>query len=233
MEKYGMSARTTQSLSAGLLILSLIHLAGPGQVQAQLAVAEGGPMVAVHTATALQQTLNTAEAIFQSLQWEFELAGYDEHPITFDISGIEGLLGQTTTVLWDIQALNNTISRLFALESAPASSSALQERIWEIRRYQFEVQTAARQIQTLGAQLQKTLHDMAILWDRILHILGGKQGHQQVQALLTQIHQTGARSEVAQAAFQQAMLSRMAEELVIDQAIDQINEEIFASMPRR
>ena len=100
-----------------------LSLAGPRQAQAQLAVAEAGPMVAVHTATSLQQALNTAEAIFQSLQWEFELAGYEEHAITFDISAIEGLLGQTTTVLWDIQALNNTISRLFALEAAPASST--------------------------------------------------------------------------------------------------------------
>ena len=190
-------------------------------------------MVAVHTAASIQQALNTAEAIFQSLQWEFDLAGYEEHAITLDISAIEGLLGQTTTVLWDIQALNNTISRLFALESAPASSTGLQERLWEIRRHQFEVQTAARQIQTLGVQLQKTLHDIEILWGRILHILGGKQGHQQVQALMTQIHQTNARTEAAQAAFQQAVLSRMAEDLVIDQAIDQINEELFATMPRR
>ena len=157
-----------------------------------------------------------------------------EHAISLDISAIEGLLGQTTTVLWDIEALNNTISRLFALESAPASSSALARTA--PGNPALSVRGADRRPADPDARRaapKNAARYDEILWDRILHILGGKQGHQQVQVLLTQIHQTDARTEAAQAAFQQAMLSRMAEELVIDQAIEQINEELFASMPRR
>ena len=72
-----MSPRARQGLSAGLLIAEPEQSRSAPPARPQLAVAEAGPMVAVHTATALQQAINTAEAIFQSSQWEFELAGYE------------------------------------------------------------------------------------------------------------------------------------------------------------
>ena len=190
-------------------------------------------MTLTHTANLFQQTVNTIEAIFQSTQWILELTGFDETGSTLDFTELEGLISQTQTVLWDIQGLDRTIRSLFALESAPASSLELQQRLWEIRRYQYQVQTAARQIQTLGYQLRKTLVDIRILWDRILAITGNKQGQQQIQALLIEIQKTEARAELSQAAFQQAMLSQAAEELVIEEAVQKMNVELFATMPRR
>ena len=116
---------------------------------AQMAVAESGPMTLTHVANLFQQTVNTVEAVFQSTQWLLEMAGFEELGVVLDLAELEGLITQTQQVLWDIQGLDRTIRSLFALESAPSSSLELQRRLWEIRRYQYQIQTAARQIQTL------------------------------------------------------------------------------------
>ena len=224
---------TTRIATILVTIVIVVSLLMPPPAHGQLAVAESGPMTLTHVANLFQQTVNTVEAVFQSTQWLLELAGFEDLGVVLDLADIEGLIVQTQHVLWDIQGLDNTIRSLFALHSAPTSSLELQRRLWEIRRYQYHIQTAARQIQTLPHQLRKTLADMRLLWDRILKITGNKQGQQQIQTLLTEIQKTEARTEMSLAAYHQAMLSKAAEQVLIDEALQNINGELFATMPRR
>ena len=217
---------------ASLLLLAALCLARPAH--AQFAVAESGPMTLTHTASLFQQTINTTEALFHSTQWILELTGFDDTGVTLDdLLALEGLITQTQVVLWDLQSLDTTLRSLFALDSAPRSSGELQHRLAAIRGCQYEILAAAWRLQTLGSQLKKTVVDMRILWDRILRITGNKQGHQQTHALLTEIQKTHARAELSQAAYQQAMLSGAAEQLLIDASLERINSELFATMPRR
>ena len=190
-------------------------------------------MTLTHTVTAFQQTLNTAEAIFQSLRWIEEMTSLETLGIAYEVAAINAALDQTYVVLWDIQTLDGTIRALFALEGAPTSTLALQERLWQIRRWKHEVQTAARRVQTLPIMVVRTLQDLKILWDRILAIFGNKQGQQQIQAMLVQLNRTQARAEISMAAYQQAMLTTEAEDTLIEEALQNINAELFADMPRR
>jgi len=190
-------------------------------------------MTLAHTTTAFQQTLNTLEAVFQSTQWLLELTGFDDTGSTLDLAAIEGLISQTTVVLWDIHSLDQTFRRLFALDSAVASTGQLYERLGDIRQYRSQLQGAAWQLQTLGFQLRNTLADIRILWERILRITGNKQGQQQIQTLLVEIQKTDARTELSLSSYHQVVISEHAEQLLIDESICNINAELFATMPRR
>ena len=101
-----------------VLLLLLFTLPAQGQ----LPVAESGPMTLTHTANLVQQTVNTLEAIFQSTQWILELTGFEDTGSSLNLLELEALITQTQTVLWDLQSLNRTITSLFALDCAPASS---------------------------------------------------------------------------------------------------------------
>lgn len=215
-----------------LVVAGLVGVCLASPALAQLPVQEVGPMTLAHTTTALQQTLNTVEAIFQSAQWVLEMSSYDSHGTEFG-GTVDAMILDTQQILWDINALDRVIRQLFALDSAPTSTKALQERLYAIRRYRFEQQSAARQVQTLPQLVLKTLADLRVLWSRILSILGNKQGQQQIQALLVEINKTEAVSQVSLAAYQQAMLTDAAEQTLIDESLEKINTELFATMPRR
>lgn len=216
-----------------LLLLGVVILWLPRAASAQLAVAESGPMTLVHAKTAVEQTLNTIEAVFQSSQWVLEMESFGDPGSRYGLEELDAIITQTQRVLWDIQALDSAIRRLFALEGAPTSTLALQQRLWEIRRWRSEQQAAARQIQTLPILVRRTIEDIRILWERILRITGNKQGHQQVQTLLVELNKTEARMEVSLAAYQQAMLTDAAEQTLIDESLELINAELFATMPGR
>ena len=216
-----------------ILLSTLILWLVPRQVFSQLPVQEAGPMTLAHTATAFYQTVNAWEAIFQSFRWIEEMTSLEGLGIDYEVSAILGLLDQTYVVLWDIQAVDRAIRDLFALDGAPHSTLALQERLWQIRRYKQEVQTAAHKIQTLPIMVHRTLKDIKVLWDRILGLLGNKQAQQQIQAMLFELNRTQTRTEMSLASYQQAMLTDAAEEVLIEEALQNINAELFADMPRR
>ena len=76
----------------------------------------------------------------------------------------------------DIQSLQRQITALFGLETAPASTSALRERLAEIRRLRWQCYSYAMRLQTLIKTALRTIQHVATLVNIISTFLGTKQG---------------------------------------------------------
>ena len=195
-----------------------------------------GPLLTQTAWGAFQQTLNTVEAVFHSTQWILTLTGYEDTGLGgsyhTDLDDLEGIISETQGVLWDAQSLMNDTTRLLGLDGAPQSTMALQDRLWDIRKIQYERKTKALQIQTLPKRVTNLVARIRNLGARILDILGEKQGSQQVQAMLQQVQYLEGQSQVIQAAYNNAMLTDSMEHQLIGQSLWHINEAVYSTMPR-
>ena len=63
----------------------------------------------------------------------------------------------------DIQSLQRQITALFDLETAPASTSALRERLAEIRRLRWQCYSYAMRLQTLIKTALRTIQHLVTL----------------------------------------------------------------------
>ena len=62
-----------------------------------------------------------------------------------------------------MQSLQRQITALFGLETAPASTSALRERLAEIRRLRWQCYSYAMRLQTLIKTALRTIQHLATL----------------------------------------------------------------------
>ena len=88
------------------------------------------------------------------------------------------ILQQVEVLDNDIQSLQRQITALFGLETAPASTSALRERLAEIRRLRWQCYSYAMRLQTLIKTALRTIQHVATLVNSISTFLGAKQGMQ-------------------------------------------------------
>ena len=69
--------------------------------------------------------------------------------------------------------------------------------------------------------------------DRIMQVLGAKQGGQQLQAMAQNMTLAQAQSQVIVASYQQAILTDLAERPLVEQSWDLINDALYQDWPRR
>jgi hypothetical protein len=162
-----------------------------------------------------------------------DLSPYGDHAATYDPAIIDEMANRTQAILWDINAINRQIAGVLNINTAPDGTIMLQQRLAELRQIRYQQQSAARQVQTLPSLVKQTLADLTGLWNRILDIAGGKQGHQQAEAMLVKLNETQVKSEMTMSAFQQAVLTDAAEQTLIDESLKRINAAMWASVPRR
>jgi len=192
-----------------------------------------GPLLVETTWTSLQQTLNTIEAVFHSVEWILDLSPYDDHAAGFDVAVLDEMYGRTQSILWNIGRIDAEIAGMFNVTTAPDNIAMLQLRLGQIRQIRYENQSAARRVQSLPVLVKQTLVDLIALWNRVLDILGGKQGHQQTHDLLVKLNETQVRADMTMSAFQQATLVDAQEQTLIDESLKRINVQLFATVPRR
>ena len=218
-----------------LIVLSLV-LAMPGYAWSQLAVYDALNH-GKNTVTALQSTISAVEAVVHTGYWFMELEPWGDSPLAGsfgeDLVELEGILAETQAILFELKAIQDQFARVFSLDSAPDSTAGLQERMWEIRRIRAESYRRARDIQTLPGRITNVIGRMWGLADRIMQVLGAKQGGQQLQAMAQNMTLAQAQTQVIVASYQQAVLTDAAERPMVEQAWDLINEQLYADWPRR
>ena len=85
-----------------------------------------------------------------------------------------------------------------------------------MRQIRAEAQRRARDIQTLPVRIKNVIGRIIGLWDRLMGVIGAKQTGQQVQAMLQQQTHIEAQTQVILAAYQQAVLTDMAERPLVE-----------------
>jgi hypothetical protein len=182
----------------------------------------------------VQNTITALQSIQLVLDSALNLTGYGDtglEGLESDMDQLTGIMTESEAILWNVHSLEQQVAFLFGLDTAPDSTRALRERLYEIRRYQFEQQMAARRIQTLQATAIDTVKRIIRLWERILDVLGEKQSAQVLQSQLTQLQYLHQKQTVTLAAYQQAQLAEMQQEPLIDESLERINDQLLSDWP--
>lgn len=181
--------------------------------------------------TALQSTLTTIEQIFQSAQWVLNLTPLDDISTAGGIAEDMQLLGQLVEqaqgLSYDLASLEAQIDALFNLDTAPDTSSGLQERLTEIRRVKWQCYSYAMKVQTLMRTALRTVEHLQGLLDTVGQILGTKQGHQTHAQVTTVAAKHLANLDTQMASFNRAQAVDRMEELLTLESLRRINCHVW------
>jgi conjugal transfer/entry exclusion protein len=215
---------TRLSLSL-LLVLGLTPLA-----QAQLVVIDPAD-IAQNTITAIETTLTTIETVLIEANQILDLTPLDgigvADGIVQDMQLLGQLVEQAQGLSYDVSALESQMSALFGLDTAPTTTSALQERLGEIRRVKSQCYSYAMRVQTLLKTATRTVEHLQGLLDTVSALIGNKQGHQTHMQATTVAAKHLANLDVQIAAFHRAQSVDKMEELLTIESLRQINMRVY------
>jgi conjugal transfer/entry exclusion protein len=200
----------------------------PQRSQAQVAVIDAANLVQ-NVLTAIYSILSVANQIL-------ELTPIDEIVLSGEFSGALGALGEIVSAAqglsYDVSSLNAQVTRLFSLESAPASATELQLRLQEIRQVTFQSYWYAMQVQTLLRTLLSTVQHIQQLVSLVSSYVGNMSGNQNMSQIEGKVTQVLSELEAQTTTYNRAQsVDRIAEPLTIE-SIKRINEAILADHPR-
>jgi hypothetical protein len=186
--------------------------------------------------TAVQSTISAVEAVIHTAKWIIEQTPLDEFvaagEFAEDLATLTALVREAQALGYDVCALSAMISALFSLESAPATTTDLQLRLWEIRRQVHLGWGYALRTQGLIQTAIRTVNHAIRLYEQIMTLLGNLSGHQNLSQQLSKLVQLETEIKVSANAFQLAQsLDRLTEPLV-DESLQLINETIMSTHPR-
>ena len=150
-----------------------------------------------------------------------------------DVKVLADIMAQVEGLSNDVASLRAQIAALFGLETAPASTSALQERLAEIRRVRAQCYSYAMRLQTLMTTAIRTIEHLTALLTSVSTFLGAKQGMQTLVQVNMTISKTLTIQTTQTAAFQRAESVDKMEELLTIESLHRINEAMMADWPRR
>lgn len=224
--------RRVSSLLGGLLAGVLL----PTIAQGQIPVTDAGNFF-VNTTTSIQSVITAANSVLTVANQVLDLTPVEEIVIAQSIAEDAALLAEmiatASAVYVDVQSLQAQIAVLFDLNTAPASTTELSERLLEIRRIRSEAYIYAMRTQTLMATLLRTIGHVTTLITQVGTIIGNVQGQQHIVQVNTSINHTLAVLEIQQASFQRAGSLDKMEELLTIASLHRINEATMADWPRR
>ena len=120
--------------------------------------------------------------------------------------------------------MTTLINTMFALDSAPGSTSELSERLWETRRQVSTAYSYALRTQTLIQTAIRTVTHILAIYEQISALLGNLSGQQNLSQQLTKLVQLGTENKITQTAFERARsLDRITEPLILE-SLEKINE---------
>ena len=166
------------ALSVGMALPAQAQVLGTGVLQVQ----EIGAQLFHATVTAVQSTISAVEDVIQTASALQELVPLDAilvaEGIAEDLAALADIIRQVDGLSYDIQSLQAQIDALFNLDTAPDGTSALRERLNEIRRVRVQAYTYAMRLQTLMTTALRTVDHLILLVNSIANFLGAKQGMQ-------------------------------------------------------
>ena len=222
--------------SSTLLGCAFVGLCLPTVAQSQLIVSDPGNLFA-NTITAAQSTLTALSSAQTAANTILDLTPLDE--IIMASGMIEGIaqladiMAQIEVLDNDIQSLQRQITALFGLETAPASTSALRERLAEIRRLRWECYSYAMRLQTLIRTALRTIQHLSTLVTALSAFLGDKQAQQTLVQVAASTNTTLTVLAAQTAAYQRAASVDKMEELLTMESLYRIQEAPMADWPKR
>lgn len=213
------------------LTLSLsILLCFPWYCYAQFAVIDVANLGQT-TITAIETTISAVEDIFQSAQWVLELTPLEGIQTADGIGEDMRLLGQLVEeaegLSYDVSSLRAQIDALFNLDTAPDTTSGLQERLRDIRRVKWQAYSYAMRVQTLMRTALRTVDHLQGLLDTLSSLVGSLGGHQTHTQVSTVASKHLANLDVQLASFNRAQAVDKMEELLTLESLRRINCHVW------
>ena len=209
----------------GSLILCVVTTR---RVQAQIPVTDVGNL--------LQNTVQAVQTVLMVGNQLLELAGLGEIVLGDDMAAeldqLGGILEEAQGLRMDLATIQLHVTLLFDLHSAPQSSSALRQRLADIRQLTWTVYVDALRTQTLLQSSLSALRHMTRLLAAIGEFVGNNQGNQTLAQLDSKLTIELIKLKEQTAAHQRAQtVDRLTEPLTIE-SLYRIQESIMADWPR-
>jgi conjugal transfer/entry exclusion protein len=189
-----------------------------------------------NTISAVQGTITAIEEVFQSAQTVLELKPLGGIVVGGGVAEDMKLLGQIVDqaqgLSYDYALIQSQITSLFALSTAPATRSALTERLATIKNLKLKCYTYAAEVQALLRTSLRTVQHLQSLLDTVGKLVGNMQGNQtavQAQAVMGK-HLANLDAQLA--AFHRAeVIDKLTEGVIIESVIT-IQTRRIADWPR-
>jgi conjugal transfer/entry exclusion protein len=207
--------------------LLLVALADP-HAHAQLAVLDAANLV--------QNLVTAIQTVFIVANQVLELTGLDEimldDAFASDMEDLADIVQQAQGLSYDVGSLMSQVNTLFNLDTAPDNTTALRERLAEIRRVTVQSYLYAMRTQTLLQTTLRTVQRLTRLVESIGDFLGNMQANQTLNQVNTTVTEQLAKLQVQSAAYERAQsVERLTEALTIE-SLHRINEQQMADWPR-
>jgi hypothetical protein len=186
--------------------------------------------------TAVQTTISAVESVIHTAKWIIDQTPLDELAMggewAADMADMAALVREAQALGYDISTLSTLIRTMFSVDSAPATTTELQNRLWETRREVSKAHGYALRTQSLIMTAQRTIGHIVKMYEKISELLGNLSGQQNLNQQLTKLVQIETESKVSENAYQLAQsLDRLQDPLILE-SLYRINEATMASHPR-
>jgi conjugal transfer/entry exclusion protein len=150
-----------------------------------------------------------------------------------DIAALQGLLAEAEGLAFDLTSLEAQISSLLSLDSAPDSMRGLRERLFELRRARSQGYLYAMRVQTLIQTGMRIADRIVRMVEALAEVLGNLSGHQNANDQVAQLNQIQLIHNTTVQAFERAETVDKAEEVLVEESMQRINEQLLMDWPGR
>jgi conjugal transfer/entry exclusion protein len=218
MQRYRVS-----SLCSMLVLCCLFHTA-----EAQIPVTDVGNL--------LQNTLQAVQAVLMVGNQVLELTGLDAivlgDDVAEDLAQLEAIRQEAQGLGTDISTIQLQLAALFDLNTAPRSSTELQQRLADIRRMTWTVYVDAIRTESLLQSSVSALRHLTRLIEAIGDFVGNNQGNQTLAQFDAKLTAELLKLRTQTGAYQRAhVVDRLAEPLIME-SLPLINESLLSDHPR-
>ena len=224
-----------------LRVLVVLVLCGlPVKSQAQTVV--GIPVYdlanhIVNTVTSIESYITTVQAILLVADSVTNLISggtvTTDAGFLADLVALQSLLVEAEGLSYDIQSLERQIGTFLALESAPDSTRAVRERLTELRRVRSQAYIYALRVQTLIQTATRIVDRIVRIVEKLAEVIGNLAGHEKKSDQVAQLNQIQLIHNTTVQSFERAETVSRAEEVLIEESVERINEQLIADWPRR
>ena len=216
-----------------LVCVLLVSLSAPAHAQVLgtgvMPVMEVGANLWQSTITATESVLHTVAMTQELLPLEEILAAQG---IADDLAALADVLADANALAYDLQSLERQIVALFDLETAPATRSALDARLVEIKRTVYEARTFAMRVQTLITTIHCTVDHLFGLLNSVGVLVGNMQANQRLIEAQATISKTLTVQTAMNTSWQRAdIVERLSGDLV-RASMAKIADQRLADWPR-
>ena len=219
-----------------LVLLTLVCglvLGWSGPTHAQVVA----PLPVIDVANLAQSIAQWVQLVLTVANQVLELTPVDEIILSGEfLSALEDLsamIAEAQGLAYDIHSLNNQISVLFDLSTAPDSMALLKARLAEIRRVAYDCHVYALRTQTLVRTTLSAIRHLTRLVEAIGSFIGNIQGNQtmtQVQGTMTELL---AKIQTQTAAYDRSQSVEHITEVMTLESLERIQLTIMADHPSR